>query len=256
MTELEKIEYAKSFIDKLANGINPIDDSPIPEGDTVNNVRLSRCFFFVSDVLRQVIENGGVTKEAPPQPTVVKTKKGRKQPYFLLPEHTANFEFSDTPISATEIYNRIVSVGPKEGVRRLSKRKLTKWLLYCGFLELQIIDNNKVLVPTDSGREIGIFLEERNGEYGNYIATLYPREAQEFIIDNIEAMLSLDNGTYRAKLNLENQGKHWETDDDASLVELYKSGRSICDIALALKRSEKAIRLRLHRWGYHFEDMD
>lgn len=27
MTELEKIEYAKSFIDKLANGINPLDDT-------------------------------------------------------------------------------------------------------------------------------------------------------------------------------------------------------------------------------------
>ena len=73
-------------------------------------------------------------------------------------------------------------------------------------------------------------------------------------LSNIE--VSLDNGVYRAKLNLENQGKHWATDDDASLVELYKSGRSISDIALALKRSEKAIRLRLNRWGYHFEDMD
>ena len=28
MTELEKIAYAKSFIDKLANGINPLDDMP------------------------------------------------------------------------------------------------------------------------------------------------------------------------------------------------------------------------------------
>lgn len=28
MTESEKIAYAKSFIDKLANGINPIDDKP------------------------------------------------------------------------------------------------------------------------------------------------------------------------------------------------------------------------------------
>ncbi len=51
MTELEKIEYAKSFIDKLANGINPIDDTPVKDDDAINNVRLSRCFFFVSDVL-------------------------------------------------------------------------------------------------------------------------------------------------------------------------------------------------------------
>ena len=59
MTELEKLEYAKTFIDKLASGINPIDNSPIPEGEVANNVRISRCFFYVSDILRQVIENGG-----------------------------------------------------------------------------------------------------------------------------------------------------------------------------------------------------
>lgn len=61
MTELEKIAYAKSFIDKLANGINPIDNQPVAEEDVVNNVRLTRCFFYVSDILRQVIENGGIT---------------------------------------------------------------------------------------------------------------------------------------------------------------------------------------------------
>ena len=52
MTELEKIVYAKSFIDKLANGINPLDDTLIPDGDVVNNVRLSRCFFYVSSILQ------------------------------------------------------------------------------------------------------------------------------------------------------------------------------------------------------------
>ena len=45
MTELEKIAYAQTFIEKLANGINPLDDTPIPENDIANNVRLSRCFF-------------------------------------------------------------------------------------------------------------------------------------------------------------------------------------------------------------------
>ena len=64
MTELEKIAYAKSFIDKLANGINPLDDTPIPDDDIANNVRLSRCFFYVSDILRQVYENGGVTSRS------------------------------------------------------------------------------------------------------------------------------------------------------------------------------------------------
>ena len=63
MTELEKIAYAKSFIDKLANGINPLDDTPIPDDDIANNVRLSRCFFYVSDILRQIIDAGGFSVE-------------------------------------------------------------------------------------------------------------------------------------------------------------------------------------------------
>lgn len=35
MTELEKVAYAKNFIDKLANGINPIDDSAVKSDDII-----------------------------------------------------------------------------------------------------------------------------------------------------------------------------------------------------------------------------
>ena len=42
MTELETLERAKMYLEKLANGINPIDGSVIPDGDIVNHVRSSR----------------------------------------------------------------------------------------------------------------------------------------------------------------------------------------------------------------------
>ena len=64
MTELEKIEYAKSFIDKLANGINPLDDTPIPDDDIANNVRLSRCFFYVSSMFPDGRGRGNRTRFA------------------------------------------------------------------------------------------------------------------------------------------------------------------------------------------------
>ena len=35
MTELETMQRAKMYIDKLAKGINPLDDSVIPEDDNV-----------------------------------------------------------------------------------------------------------------------------------------------------------------------------------------------------------------------------
>jgi len=45
MTELEKIAYAKSYIEKLANGINPLTNQEVPESDIINNVKISRCLF-------------------------------------------------------------------------------------------------------------------------------------------------------------------------------------------------------------------
>lgn len=43
-TELETMKHAKEYIDKLANGIDPFTDKPVPDGDIINNVKLSRCF--------------------------------------------------------------------------------------------------------------------------------------------------------------------------------------------------------------------
>ena len=244
MTELEKIAYAKSFMDKLANGINPIDGSAIPDGDVANNVRLSRCFFYVSDILRQVVENGGIT----PAPIAKENKRG-KEPYFLSPEQAAQFQYSDIPITLTEIFNRIVSVGPKSGVKKFPRGRLIKWLLCADLIEEVEIGNTVVRSPTERGLEIGIFLEERQGQYGSYYAVLYNRDAQQFIIDNIESILAFDNGTYREKMNLDNQGKPWDKEQDEKIFALFNEGLTVREIAYVLKRGEKAISIRLRKLG-------
>ncbi len=211
MTELEKIAYAKSFIDKLANGVNPIDDSTIPDNDVVNNVRLSRCFFYVSDLLRQVIENGGISPA--PQVQIVE-KKSPKQPYYLLPEQAENFEYSNVPITATEIFNRIMAVGPQEGVKSIPKKNLTKWLISLDLLEEVVVNETRIKRPTESGRETGILLEERIGQRGNYFVVLYNLYAQQFIIDNIEAMLNFDEEKHKIKSALEHSGNSLDRRQD------------------------------------------
>ena len=75
MTELEKMQRAKMYIDKMANGINPIDDVSAADSDMINNVRISRCLFYVSDILRQVIDNNGV---------IVKVKSSKKTTFLFL----------------------------------------------------------------------------------------------------------------------------------------------------------------------------
>lgn len=56
MTELEVMQRAKMYMDKLAQGIDPITGNEMPEDSVLNQVRLARCFFYVSGVLQQVID--------------------------------------------------------------------------------------------------------------------------------------------------------------------------------------------------------
>lgn len=182
MTELEKIEYAKSFIDKLANGINPLDDTLVPNDDIVNNVRISRCLFYVSDILSQVIENGGTKL----------LKRSEKLPFSISDEQLAKYQYSEKPRSISEITKQINSFINQAQMRTLTTQDITKWLVQVGMLyvqENQQGHNHKR--PTEVGTQLGISTELRMGNYGPYTAVVYNKEAQAFIVDNMTAILSL-----------------------------------------------------------------
>ena len=66
MTELETMQRAKMYLDKLSRGIDPITDREMPEDAVLNNVRICRCLHYVSGVLEQVIANGGAIGEKAP----------------------------------------------------------------------------------------------------------------------------------------------------------------------------------------------
>ena len=179
MTELETLERAKMYLEKLANGINPIDGSVILDGDIVNHVRISRCFFYVSDVLRQVIENGGVTAQ----------ERDRKAPFSLTLGQREAFEFSAIPIPISEIAKRINALSPNENMATLPYSAIRDWLMSLGMLDYALDGNGKKAVrPTPQGESIGIGLEARNGPNGPYFVVVYNLAAQHFILDNVDAI--------------------------------------------------------------------
>lgn len=182
MTEIEKIQYAKTFMDKLANGINPLDDSDIPEGDIANNVRLSRCFFYVSDILRQVIENGGVNATRP--------AKSRKQIFTLPKETLVSLKISREPISVTEMAGYLNNQIDPNTTKKISSTAINSWLMESGFLQIQQMpDGKSKKMPTPMGNEIGIVAKERTGQYGTYTVVLFTSAAQRFVYDNIHAIV-------------------------------------------------------------------
>ncbi len=184
MTELETIERAKMYLDKLANGIDPLTDQPVPDGDVINQVRISRCLFFVSDVLRRVLENGGIT--AP--------KNGKKPPFAITQEQLLRVQFSREPLRITELCQRITDAAGQENMTKLAPSVVLEWLESIGILEKKPNPEGKQSRrPTEAGRQLGILEEERTGMHGAYVAVLYTEAAQHFIVDNLDAAIRQKN---------------------------------------------------------------
>ena len=234
MTELEMINRAKTYIDKLANGVNPLTDEPVSENDIVNNVRISRCFFYISDLLRRFAE-GGFPEAA---------KKGKKQPFIITEEQRKRFEFSETPISVSEIARRFNAAVNTEGAVQMRYSGITFWLIESGLLSVdRREDGREVKLPTAAGMELGISQEVRSGANGSYTVVVYDENAQRYIVDNIDAILEAE------KLRFKMQGMPWSQAEDEFLEEQAARGIPVYDIALALKRNISSVRARTKKLG-------
>lgn len=180
MTELETMRRAKLYMEKLAQGIDPITNQEIAEDSVLNNIRLARCFFYVSDVLGQVISNGGVIGG-----------KVRRDAFSITPEQLASIQVSAEPVRVTQLVEMISTAVDNPQMKKLSTTAITNWLLEKGFLEKQTgFDGKSRRVPSRNGFLIGLSTETRQGQYGEYQAVFYNTAAQQFVLDNLIAILA------------------------------------------------------------------
>lgn len=189
MTELDKIKYARDYVEKLANGVNPLNGQQIPDGDLLNNIRISRCLFYVSDILRQVVEKGGLTKLG---------KKPKKAPFHLSYAELQKFPYSEEPISISELTKRANGLIDTDEMSKLNYRCISDWLLEIGLLCSDFdAQGKRFRKPTVKGEEFGLSTVRRKGESGEYTQTVYSRAAQQFILDNLDSALELYSANKR-----------------------------------------------------------
>ena len=185
MAELEKLIKAREYCQKLANGIDPISDNAMPSDCVLNQVQLARLFFFLKDYLSSEVKREQKSEN----------KATTKMPFLITRGNLSKVELSTYPISISEFSKRVDS-HTLENSRKFSHKWLTDWLLNTGFLIIS--DDTSAKVPTDAGKEIGITNETRMGQYREYRVTLYNKAAQQFLIDNMDAILAAQGYTILA----------------------------------------------------------
>ncbi len=181
MTEVEIIARAQMYLEKLAKGIDPLTGEEVSESDIINNVRISRCLSYVSDILKKITETGSFE--------VIKND------FSLTPEQRRRFEYSQYPLSVSEITERLNGLINPVQTSTLKMGVISDWMTHIGMLTEVIINSKKRKRVTAAGRDIGIFSEKKVNQRGvTYEAILYDTNAQHFIIDNIDAIIEFNTG--------------------------------------------------------------
>lgn len=175
MQDNNKTLIAKDWIQKLANGINPLDGSVILDSDIVNNVHISRCLFYVAELL----DTAG-------------KKNVRKSREYELKFNISSDDLAKVNIvERTGISNFVKEINKfvPENMKPMTYGKILSWLMANGYLEEVEVENlGRKKNPTASGASIGISAELREGANGPYWAVEYSSVAQRFILNNIYAI--------------------------------------------------------------------
>ena len=170
--EKEKLTVAIDWVRKLAEGVNPIDESVLPERDIVNNVHVSRCLYFVADLLEEISRGKRFSK------------RQYGVDFQLTPEMASNVYIAEK--TGIAMFVREINKVIPENMKPLSVSKVTQWLVSIGYLEeREKSDGHKYKLPTELGKSIGISSFWINGMQGQYLAVSYDVNAQHFILENI-----------------------------------------------------------------------
>lgn len=240
MDDIEKLKRAKMYIDKLANGIDPISDNEMPNDTILNNVRLSRCFFYVSDILRQIIDNSGMVK--PPV-------KSSKNDFYITKEQKASLIITQPECYMKDFVDQINTITAPNNCKKFQAKWVSLWLLCNEYLS-EYMDNagKKHKIATMKGEQIGLKSVTRSSSYGTYTVTLLNPHAQQFIIDNLDKIIT-DFGSIKNVKTAEYQGASWSQEHEEILIDLFNKNVPLYEIAVTLKRTETGILARLKKLG-------
>lgn len=171
--EIKLLKKSKLYLDALSLGINPLTGECV-EDPILQEKGIQNCFEYVSYVLGEVIEKGGLSK-------VSRKKKGR---FVLTPEAGKRIKLSPEPIGINALADRINEVIDLSVSDKVSGVQLSDILLEMGYLS-RVLDSRKKCINERSA-EIGITAVKRNTLDGReYTQILYGIEAQRLLVQEL-----------------------------------------------------------------------
>lgn len=177
VVDTEKLLETRSIIIKLANGINPVDDSPIIEESFLNNPKIVRSLYYLNHYITDQIEQKTLSKRKP-------TK------FLITEEQLENIRLPSEKIGINEFAKAINNVIDQRVSKKVTGQVINKKLKELGILSEMIDEEGKVITITNENSEgYGIESIARSFNGREYQKIVYNDVGKEFLLRNIVKLL-------------------------------------------------------------------
>ncbi len=179
--DMKKLETAIVYLQRIADGNNPINNLPADEDSVLNNPNVIRCMYFVKEVLEEVKRNNGYIGK--------KSKKSERLDFPI--EVLGSFSYKEDK-AISKFVEQINEAVDGNVYKKINYRTITQWLKLNEFLQEEHSSelNKTITQPTEKGIKLGIRTEKRTSSRGvEYMLVIYGKQAQEYIVQNIEMIL-------------------------------------------------------------------
>lgn len=178
--DVTKLKRAREIVDQLVEGIDPYKNEKIDDDSFIHDERMIRCMAYISRVLTENIENGGV-------------KKSKKVEFFIKPEEVERISTPKVPFNISSFAKSVMSSIDAGNRKRLSGAQLNKKLKEIGLLDEILSEGKTKTVTNEVSHKCGIFTESFTTANGfPYEKVLYNNVGKEFLLNNLIEILEYD----------------------------------------------------------------
>ncbi|MCX7711427.1 MAG: hypothetical protein N2484_16425 [Clostridia bacterium] len=181
IADYEKMEKAKNLLQKIAKGVDPLTGELIAEDSFLNDPRIIRCFYYVSEVLENVIQ-GAYSKSS-----------GKNADFIITAEQKSRVVFSEGKIGVNEFSRCINQCIDASRSKKMTGVGLNKRLKKLGLLsEVETNDGKTRTVTNEQSAQYGIETEKRTFKGVEYDAVVINDQGKKYLLEHIEDIMKID----------------------------------------------------------------
>lgn len=178
MMERDKIQKAREVLLKIAHGTNPITGNEMEGEEFLNDPRIIRCFYFVADILQNVLDG---------------SYSNRKYASFAItPEQKSRVRLPEGKIGVN-VFSKCVNEVLEMTSKQLTGLELNKKLKQMNILSEAVNSEGKSATTTNENSvNFGFELEHRafnNREYDMVVMNDY---GKKYLLDNLETIMGVE----------------------------------------------------------------